>query len=211
MQIDWNHGSTLFTLSGMSYPYTHHPRLFTLGMLLALCLITTAQANQSLVDPELLQRLSAAMAEDGGFVDRFEAEVWLADMSERLRPRISNEAERLDLLRMVHAEARRADLSPEMVLAVIQVESNFDRFAISVVGARGLMQIMPFWLNELGRPDDNLFDVHTNLRFGTTILRYYLDMEKGHESRALARYNGSLGSHKYPNLVFNALRERWHQ
>ena len=177
-------------------------------LMLTLLLPTSAFAEQ--VDAELRQRLSTAMAEDGGFEDRFEAEVWLADMSERLRPRIRSEAERLELLRMVHAEARRAELSPELVLAVIQVESNFDRFAISVVGARGLMQIMPFWLEELGRPDDNLFDVHTNLRFGTTILRYYLDIEKGHESRALARYNGSLGSHKYPNLVFNALRHRWH-
>lgn len=181
-----------------------------LYLLLMLALLAPASSFAGQVDPELRQRLSAAMAEDGGFEDRFDAEVWLADMSERLRPRISSEAERLELLRMVHAEARRAELSPELVLAVIQVESNFDRFAISVVGARGLMQIMPFWLEELGRPDDNLFDVHTNLRFGTTILRYYLDIEKGHESRALARYNGSLGSHKYPNLVFNALRERWH-
>lgn len=211
MQIDWNHGSTLFTLRGMTDRLTQHPHLLALAILLGLCLIAPVDATQSPIDPELRQRLSAAMAEDGGFVDRFEAEVWLADMSERLRTRISDEDARLELLHMVHAEARRADLSPELVLAVIQVESNFDRFAISVVGARGLMQIMPFWLKELGRPDDNLFDVHTNLRFGTTILRYYLDMEKGHESRALARYNGSLGSHKYPNLVFNALRERWHQ
>ena len=162
------------------------------------------------IDQELRQRLSIAMADEGGFEDRFEAEVWLADMSARLRRRIPDKQERLDLLRMVHAEARRADLSPELVLAVIQVESNFDRFAISVVGARGLMQIMPFWLVELGRPDDNLFDVHTNLRFGTTILRYYLDKENGHESRALARYNGSLGSNRYPTLVYNALRERWY-
>ena len=174
-------------------------------------LVMSAHGSEMLIDPELRQRLSVAMAEEGGFVDRFEAEVWLADMSHRLRHRIVDEQERLELLRLVHAEARRADLSPELVLAVIQVESNFDRFAISVVGARGLMQIMPFWLKELGRPDDNLFDVHTNLRFGTTILRYYLDMEKGHESRALARYNGSLGSNRYPTLVFNALRERWHQ
>ena len=162
------------------------------------------------VDQELRQRLSAAMVDEGGFADRFDAEVWLADMSERLRPKISDHRERLEMLRMIHSEARRAELSPELVLAVIQVESNFDRFAISVAGARGLMQIMPFWLNELNRPNDNLFDVQTNLRFGTTILRYYLDMEKGHESRALARYNGSLGSHRYPTLVFNALRERWH-
>jgi soluble lytic murein transglycosylase-like protein len=94
---------------------------------------------------------------------------------------------------------------------VIQVESNFDRFAISEAGARGLMQVMPFWLKELERPDANLFETQTNLRFGCTILRYYLDMEKGNTTRALARYNGSKGSLRYPNLVYAALRERWYR
>jgi soluble lytic murein transglycosylase-like protein len=108
-------------------------------------------------------------------------------------------------------EASRAKLPPELVLAVIQVESNFDRFAISEAGARGLMQVMPFWLKELGRPDDNLFDAQTNLRFGCTILRYYLDREKGNRVRALARYNGSIGSFRYPNLVFAALRDKWYR
>ena len=95
------------------------------------------------------------------------------------------------------------------MLAVIDVESNFDRFAISVAGARGLMQIMPFWLNEIGRPDDNLLRINTNLRFGCTILKYYLDMENGDLVRALGRYNGSLGSSRYSNKVLDKLRLKW--
>lgn len=161
------------------------------------------------VDTQLKQRLIAALSENDGFGDRFDAEVWLVDMANRLGNALPDATKRLELLRHIHMEATRAELPPELVLAVIQVESNFDRFAISEAGARGLMQVMPFWLEELGRPDDNLFDVQTNLRFGCTILRYYLDMEKGNRTRALARYNGSLGSYRYPNLVYAALRSKW--
>src|SRR5690606_42151141 len=93
-------------------------------------------------------------------------------------------------------EARRAGLKPDLVLAVIHVESLFDRYALSRVGAQGVKQVMPFWKNELGRPEDNLIDLATNLRYGCTILKYYLDLEKGNLRRALARYNGSLGSHR---------------
>lgn len=187
---------------------TSHKPILALALLL-LCAATPGQALSETADPQLKQRLIAALSEAEGFVDRFDAEVWLLDMSSRLSKRIPNERERLELLRLLHQEAVRADLPPELVLAVIQVESNFDRFAISVAGARGLMQVMPFWLEELGRPDDNLFDVQTNLRFGCTILRYYLDMENGDRTRALARYNGSLGSYRYPNLVYAALRNKW--
>ncbi len=163
------------------------------------------------VDPALKQRLIIALSKNDGFEDRFDAEVWLLDMSSRLEKVLPDEQRRLELLRHIHNEAVRADLPPELVLSVIQVESNFDRFAISEAGARGLMQVMPFWLKELGRPKDNLFDVQTNLRFGCTILRYYLDMEKGNRTRALARYNGSLGSYRYPNLVYAALRDKWYR
>ncbi len=162
-------------------------------------------------DPELKARLVAALSETEGFQDRFDAEVWLTDMSFRLQRRMPEEEERLELLKLIHVEAQRVDLPPELVLAVIQVESNFDRFAISEAGARGLMQIMPFWKAELGLPDANLFDVTTNLRFGCTILRFYLDKERGNLSRALARYNGSLGQYWYPERVYTALRTRWHQ
>lgn len=184
--------------------------LVTIGIvcLLSQILSTNAIAMQR-PDPELLHLLNDAINNVESFNDRFEAEVWLMDMSNRLAKKIPDHSKRLQLLKMIHHEASLAKLKPELVLAVIEVESSFDRWAISSVGARGLMQIMPFWLDELGRPDDDLFDIQTNLRFGCTILRFYLDKEKGHLSRALARYNGSLGSHKYPSKVFKALRDRW--
>lgn len=160
-------------------------------------------------DPVLTELLRSAASEADSFVDEFDAEVWLTDMSTRLARQVRDPEERIEILRHVHYEATRADLAPELVLAVIDVESNFDRFAISVVGARGLMQIMPFWLQEIGRPDDNLLRVATNLRFGCTILKYYLDMEDGDLVRALGRYNGSLGSHRYPNKVLDKLRLKW--
>lgn len=162
-------------------------------------------------DEKLRVLLSAAVADANSFDDRFDAEVWLVDMSERLRRKMPDDAARIELLKFVHYEASRADLPPELVLAVIDVESNFDRFAISHAGARGLMQIMPFWLDEIGRPDDNLFRVRTNLRFGCTILRYYLDKERGDLVRALARYNGSVGKRWYPDRVLDRLRTRWYR
>ncbi len=184
-------------------------RLFCLFLLIT---PLSLQADQGVpVDNALKMRLIEALADNAGFGDRFDAEVWLMDMAERLRNRLPDQNERLVLLQNIHDEAMRANLPPELVLSVIQVESNFDRFAISEAGARGLMQVMPFWLEELGRPEANLFDPQTNLRFGCTILRYYLDMEKGNKVKALARYNGSKGSLRYPNLVFAALRKKWYR
>lgn len=162
-------------------------------------------------DDRLRSLLQEAVSASDSFADRFEAEVWLMDMSQRLAPLVPDDAQRLRLLKLVHYEASRADLPPELVLAVIQVESHFDRWAISVAGAQGLMQIMPFWLDEIGRPEDNLFHIETNLRMGCTILKYYYDMEQGDLTRALGRYNGSLGKFKYPNKVFEALRTRWYR
>ena len=117
----------------------------------------------------------------------------------------------MKILTLVHYEAKRAELEPELVLAVIEVESNFDRYAVSVAGALGLMQVMPFWVNEIGRPDDNLIRMETNLRYGCTILKHYLDKEKGDLRRALGRYNGSLGKRKYPNKVIDKLTRKWFQ
>lgn len=162
-------------------------------------------------DDRLRELLREAVASSDSFADRFEAEVWLLDMSRRLEQLVQEDEDRLRLLKAIHYEATRADLPPELVLAVIQVESYFDRWAISGAGAQGLMQIMPFWLNEIGRPEDNLFHVQTNLRMGCTILKYYLDMERGDLTRALGRYNGSLGRFKYPNKVYEALRTRWYR
>ncbi len=163
------------------------------------------------IDQKLKFLLKKAIEDSSGFIDKFDAEVWLVDMSSRLKKTVKDDQERIQILKFVHQEASKAKLSPELVLAVIEVESNFSRFAISIVGARGLMQIMPFWLKEIGHPDDNLFDIQTNLRFGCTILKYYLDMEKGNLTRALARYNGSLGKFKYPNKVYKARKINWYK
>ncbi len=178
--------------------------------LLLLFLSTHANAStQEKPDATLRQLLKESIAASDSFKDRFDAEVWLLDMSTRLSTKIKDTKKRLHLLRHIHYEATRAKLSPQIVLAVIQVESNFDKYAISTAGARGLMQIMPFWLKEIGNENDDLFNIRTNLRFGCTILRYYLDKEKGNITRALARYNGSLGSYRYTTKVFKALDNRW--
>jgi soluble lytic murein transglycosylase-like protein len=132
-------------------------------------------------------------------------------MSARLARQVRDSDERIALLTRIHYEASRVSLPPELILAVIEVESNFDRYAVSVAGALGLMQVMPFWKDEIGRPDDNLIRVDTNLRYGCTILRFYYDKEKGDLRRALGRYNGSLGQRKYPNKVIDKLSKKWFQ
>jgi soluble lytic murein transglycosylase-like protein len=175
----------------------------------ALLISFTSQAQDQPVDEELRQLLKNAIEASDSFSDRYEAEVWMVDMSHRLKPKVADAEKRLRLLHQIHYEATRADLYPELVLAVIDVESNFNQFAISKAGAIGLMQVMPFWLDEIGHPEDNLFNLKTNLRMGCTILRYYLDMEKGDLTQALARYNGSKGSYRYTNKVFEVLNERW--
>jgi soluble lytic murein transglycosylase-like protein len=161
-------------------------------------------------EPHLRQLLSSTVAQAASFQDRFEAEVWLVDMSSRLAKHVPDPQQRLSLLRLVHQEAAQAQLRPELVLALIHAESRFDRFAISSVGAQGLMQVMPFWKAELGRPQDNLTDNATNLRYGCTILSYYLKRENGNLSRALARYNGSLGQNRYPAKVIGFWQDYWY-
>lgn len=184
--------------------------LFILSALLIINGISAANAGpRQPIDGELRKLLTEAANSTDSFTDRFEAEVWLSDMSGRLERYMPDPDQRIFLLKHVHYEAKRADLPPELVLSVIHVESLFNRWAISSVGAQGLMQIMPFWLKEIGREGDSLFDIKTNLRFGCTILRHYLDKEKGNLTRALARYNGSLGRFKYPNKVFDRLQTRW--
>ena len=163
------------------------------------------------IEPELRQRLISAIEKSNSFDDRFHAEVWLLDMSNRLRIRVADSTTRLNLLRSIHREASQAEIPPELVIALIDIESRFDHFAISKAGAQGLMQIMPFWLKEIGHPNDNLMDIDTNLRMGCTILKYYLDIEKGNIRRALARYNGSLGSWKYPDKVMSVLNKHWYR
>ena len=185
-------------------------QVVTLAAVMSLCLAGARAATTERPDNALRHILIQAIDSSDSFADRFDAEVWLTDMSRRLDRKVTDPQERLLILKTAHYEATRAELPPELVLAVIDVESNFDRFAISHAGARGLMQVMPFWLDEIGRPDDDLFDIRTNLRMGCTILRHYLDRERGNRTRALARYNGSVGKTWYPQRVFKALGKRWY-
>ena len=143
------------------------------------------------------------------FSSELEGRMWLQDMSQRLKQRMPDQAVREDFLRTVHYEATRAGLDPQLVLGLIQVESGFKKYAVSSVGARGFMQVMPFWVRSIGAPDHNLFHLRLNLRYGCTILRHYLDIERGDLYRALGRYNGSLGQAEYPNLVVGAWRRYW--
>lgn len=143
------------------------------------------------------------------FGDRFDAEVWLTDMQTRLARFMQDPHARLTFLRQVHAHAVQSGLPPELVLAVIQVESGFDRYAVSRVGAQGYMQVMPFWKREIGRPQDNLIDAQTNLSYGCRILEYYLKRENGDLHRALAAYNGSSGSPRYSSKVRRVWNKYW--
>jgi len=192
---------------------SHVSKTVMLFLLLSVLVIASFQpgyaASRQAMDPELRQLLIKAANDTSSFVDRYDAEVWLSDMSGRLENYIPDADQRIGLLKSIHYEAKRVNLPPELVLAVIHVESLFNRWAISSVGAQGLMQVMPFWLKEIGHENDSLFDIKTNLRLGCTILKHYLDKEKGDLTRALARYNGSLGKAKYPNKVLTQLQNRW--
>ena len=187
--------------------------LLTFSTILLVSLITSSVNAKSIqpIDQELRSRLISAIEKSNSFEDRFHAEVWLLDMSTRLKIRVKEDERRLKLLRSIHREASQANLPPELVIALIDIESRFDHFAISRSGAQGLMQVMPFWLKEIGHTNDNLMDIDTNLRMGCTILRFYLDKEKGNIRRALARYNGSLGSWVYPDKVMTVLNRHWYR
>ena len=174
-------------------------------------LYATAAAGSQIYEPlsaatrSALQRAVADQAVDGtSFHSLAQAEHWVTTMSERLRGRFVDPVARIDFLRTVHYEATRAGLDPQLVLAVIQVESNFRKYAVSTAGARGFMQVMPFWIGVIGTQEHNLFHLRTNLRYGCLILRHYLDIERGNLTRALGRYNGSLGQLWYPAMVQNA-------
>lgn len=143
------------------------------------------------------------------FKTKKQANAWLNDMSNRLMKFIPDKFLRENYLTIIQYEAVRAGLDPQLVLSLITVESKFNKYAVSNVGARGLMQVMPFWLSQLGLDKYNLFDVQTNVRFGCAILRYYLQKENGNMFLALGRYNGSRGKFTYPNLVFKTYNQYW--
>lgn len=176
----------------------------------------TAHAGPQLYEPlsasarNALQRAVSDQAADGNSFESVESgRRWLLAMAPKLRSKIPDSKARVEFLRTVHYEATRAGLDPQLVLAVIQVESNFRKYAVSTAGARGYMQVMPFWIDLIGTKEHNLFHLRTNLRYGCLILRHYLDMERGNLTRALGRYNGSLGQMGYPNMVQSAWKSAW--
>jgi soluble lytic murein transglycosylase-like protein len=153
--------------------------------------------------------IADAPASRHAFSNSMDAANWLTEMAQRMEKRVPYLRTRQDLLKTVHYEASRAGLDPQLVLAVLNVESNFRKFAVSSAGARGYMQVMPFWVDLIGKKGDNLFNLRTNLRYGCVILRHYLDVEGGNLSRALGRYNGSVGKPEYPNMVLGTMRANW--
>ncbi len=191
-------------------------RLYALCFSLLLALPVAVMAGGQIEEPlsnsvkALMQKsISDSAAPRLVFPTEIEGRVWMDDMSERLKSRMPDKGMREDFLRTVHYEASRAGLDPQLVLGLIQVESGFKKYAVSSVGAKGFMQVMPFWVRSIGAPDHNLFHLRLNLRYGCTILRHYLDIERGDLYRALGRYNGSLGQPQYPNLVVGAWRKHW--
>ncbi len=177
---------------------------------------SAAQAGGQIYTPlsasvrAMLQRSVSDQAEPKlAFATQYEADFWLNEMSRRLQKTMPDDEYRMNFLKTVHYEATRAGLDPQLVLGLIEVESGFNKYAVSNSGARGYMQVMPFWVNEIGTKEQNLFHLRVNLRYGCTILRHYLDIENGNLFRALGRYNGTLGKPGYPNLVRAAWRNHW--
>ena len=191
----------------------YFPLLFCVAGLLFAC---AAQAGGQVYTPlsasvrALLQRSVSDQAEPKlAFATQYEADSWLNEMSRRLQKTLPDAEYRMNFLKTVHYEATRAGLDPQLVLGLIEVESHFNKYAVSNSGARGYMQVMPFWVKEIGTNGQNLFHLRVNLRYGCTILRHYLDIEKGNLFRALGRYNGTLGKSGYPNLVRAAWHNHW--
>jgi soluble lytic murein transglycosylase-like protein len=177
------------------------------ALALALLGAPAARADQQL-DTGLRDVVAAAIAQAQCFPDRFDSAVWYKLMEPRLRSRVKDNTERLDILTSVYCETHRAGatpLPPGLVLAVIDVESRFDRWAVSNAGAVGLMQVMPFWPERLGMRRYELVHDAPNIRMGCAILRFYLQQEHNNYARALARYNGSVGRRNYSDLVLG----RW--
>lgn len=180
-----------------------------LGALLAPCVMAGGQIQTPLsasVRAVLQHSVADQPLQQSAFASKVQEDAWLIAMSPRLMKRFPDKESRDDFLNTVHYEATRAGLDPELVLGLIEVESGFKKYAVSSVGARGYMQVMPFWVNEIGTPEQNLFHLRINLRYGCTILRHYINIEHGDLFRALGRYNGSLGRAEYPNMVHAAWR-----
>jgi soluble lytic murein transglycosylase-like protein len=191
-------------------------RAFVLAPLLMLA-APAAQGGAQIYEPlsaSVQAALNKAVADQAvpylAFESEQEARAWLRVMSARLEKRMPDRVAREEFLVTVHYEAKRAGLDPQLVLGLIQIESGFRKYAVSSAGARGYMQVMPFWMKLIGQgAEHNLFHLRTNLRYGCVILRHYLDLENGDLFRALGRYNGSLGRAPYPNSVLQAWTGYW--
>jgi soluble lytic murein transglycosylase-like protein len=179
--------------------------------LLPLPALAGAQVEEQLARSVVsgLQRAIADNPVPTDFANKPEVRPWIDEMSRRLASKFPDAPSRNDFIATVYYEATRAGLDPQLVLGVIQYESNFRKYAISSADARGYMQVMPFWTRLIGTPEHNLFHLRTNLRYGCVILRFYLDTENGDLFRALGRYNGSLGRPEYPNAVFDVMNRNW--
>ncbi len=188
-------------------------RLAGCALALLLALLPSVQAATAELDEDerraIRAELAAVLSAADETRDRFDAEVWLATVEPRLARFLRDEEARLELLATVWQEAARHGIDPDLAMAVMEVESTFDRFAISHAGAQGLMQVMPFWKHEIGRPEDNLHDPKTNIRYGVTILAHYLQRESGDTVRALTRYHGNIRDFSYPDRVYRAWNARW--
>lgn len=187
-----------------------------LALLALVCFPLDAAAGAQQYEPladSVRVRLSTMVSDRAAATMHFrssgDAQRWLDEMEQRLARRVPDRKQRLELLRTVHYEATRARLDPQLVLGVIEVESGFRKYAVSKSGARGYMQVMPFWIKLIGEPKHNLFHLRTNLAYGCAVLRHYLDAEEGDYFRALGRYNGSLGQIDYPRQVLAAWKIRW--
>jgi soluble lytic murein transglycosylase-like protein len=184
---------------------------------IALCALAPAPAFAGAQVEEQLARsvvsgLQRAIADNpapNDYSSKPELRAWMGEMSRRLTVKFPDTRTRDEFVATVYYEATRAGLDPQLVLGVIQYESNFRKYAISPADARGFMQVMPFWTKLIGAPDHNLFHLRTNLRYGCVILRFYLDKENGDLYRALGRYNGSLGQPEYPNAVLATINRNW--
>jgi soluble lytic murein transglycosylase-like protein len=188
-------------------------RLAVAPVLLAVAVLAHAGAQK---EEELAESVVAGLAKaiadapaPANYANRADLQQWLSEMSRRIAHKVADERERRELLATVHYEATRAGLDPQLVLGVMYHESGFKKYAISFAGARGYMQVMPFWVRQIGAIDQNLFNLRTNLRYGTVILRHYLNIENGDYYRALGRYNGSLGRPEYPTAVLAALNRHF--
>jgi soluble lytic murein transglycosylase-like protein len=185
--------------------------LLAAGALLAAPPAALAGAQQyEVLSASVRASLARAVNERGPLeIKDMDTRAWVRAMTRRVAGKFRDEDAAREFLALVRYEAMRAGLDPHLVLAVIDVESHFRKYAVSAAGARGFMQVMPFWVKEIGEPGHNLFHERTNLRYGCTILRHYLDRERGNLAHALARYNGSFGQAEYSNRVLRALRDRW--